>query len=89
LGIAARVFNIIQPDQDLYCSQFDFNILKLSRTLLTNYVGDLLISQAGSLYADTAKLFIVHWDGKNFVIRSISYNEIRFENVTFAPIDLP
>ena len=48
LGIEAEDFAIIPPNQDLYCTAFvDHKILKVSRSLLTNYVGDLLITQEG------------------------------------------
>jgi len=89
LGIAPEDFDIIQTNQDLYCViQSDpGQILKLSRTLLTNYVGDLLITQEGFFFG-TPKLFIMHWDGTNFVTRSISSSDL-FEHVTFAPINLP
>src|ERR1051326_6678130 len=48
LGISAEDFDIIPPNQDLYCvDEHDGVVLKVSQTLLTNYVGDLLITQGG------------------------------------------
>ena len=70
-------------------------IQKLSRTYLTNYVGDLLITQSGDGTSSASpKLFIVRWDITNsvFNIKAIdrSYSgQGRFEHVTFAPIDIP
>ncbi len=95
LGIAVEDFDIIRTNQDLYCTTDSTPILKLSRALLTNYVGDLLITQAGekdSFSPFNPKLFIVHWDSTNsiFVTRSISGpGGTVFEHVTFAPIDIP
>jgi hypothetical protein len=92
-GIQPEDFEIIPPNQDLYACDPNFGqIMKLSRAFLANYVGDLLITQAGE-FAQGGKLFIVHWDGTGFVVRSIPY--IRYgspghlEHVTFAPINLP
>jgi hypothetical protein len=98
LGIEPEDFDIIPPDQDLYCADIyggsatNGAVLKLSRTLLSNHVGDLLVTQAGE-GSNPAKLSIVHWDGTNFVIRNILYPSAyyggHFEHVTFAPLDLP
>jgi len=57
---------------------------------LTNYVGDLLITDAGEA-TPQAKLFVVRWDAAitNFVTRGISLPSSiggRFEHVTFAPL---
>jgi hypothetical protein len=104
LGIDPEDFDIIQTYQDLYCADPYFvdpntglggGVLKVSRSLLTNYVGDLLITQAGeTAFPPNAKLFIVHWDGTEFVTRSISYARPdgfggNFEHVSFAPINIP
>jgi hypothetical protein len=93
LGIYPEDFEIIPSNvanQNLYCVQPDPGaILKLSGTLLTNYVGDLLITDAGEK-SPAGKLFIAHWNGANFEIRSIAHPAAnRFEHVTFAPINLP
>jgi hypothetical protein len=96
-GIEPEDFDIIPANQELYCVNYHDSggsaILKLSSAWLTNYVGDLLITQAGELLAGP-KLFILHWDASvtNFVIRGISLPGSiggRFEHVTFAPVDLP
>lgn len=104
LGIDPEDFDIIQTNQDLYClDPFGGPIgaigrmMKLSKSLLTNYVGDLVITHSGETDPNgQAKLFIVHWDNSktNFVTRSITYTFTdgvthRFEHVTFAPISLP
>ncbi len=88
LGIAPEDFEIIPANQDLYCvDQSNNQILKLSKTLLVNYVGDLLITQEGASFGKP-KLFIVHWDGTNFVKRGIAGSD-EFEHITFAPINIP
>lgn len=95
-GVYPEDFDIIPPNQSLYACDYAANtIVKLSASYLTNYVGDLLVTQAGEPPAK-AKLFIVHWDTvtTNFVTRSISYKRAdgsdgRFEHVTFAPIEMP
>jgi hypothetical protein len=97
LGIAPEDFDVIPTNQDLYCVVFEDlgpgSILKLSKAFLTNYVADLLITQAGEgPFAPT--LFIVHWDSTNqvFVTRSIPMPEglgAHLEHVTFAPTTIP
>jgi hypothetical protein len=96
LGIRPEDFDVIQAGQDLYCTLYngsDSQLLKISRNYFTNYIGDLLITQAGE--NATATLFIVHWDRVNceFNTRSLvlpsSYSPGRFEHVSFAPINLP
>jgi len=100
-GITAEHFDVIPANQDLYViSEFENNdgglVLKLSHSLLTNYVGDLLITQGGRYVGEPA-LYIVHWDGSRFVIRGIPLNFYsqgvhltdEIESVTFAPINIP
>jgi hypothetical protein len=86
-------FDIIPTNQDLYvCDFFNNSVMKIPASYFTNYVGDLLITDAGENLPSPAKLFIVHWDATmtNFVTRRISYPQGgRFEHVTFAPITLP
>lgn len=101
LGIAPEDFDIIQPTQDLYCVVFntsnsaDGQIWKLPSDLLTNYVEDLLITQAGEpVGVIPPKLFIVHWNNAigDFEVRSISIPsgfQGHFEHVSFAPINIP
>ena len=99
LGIDPEDFDIIPPTNDLYCVDYNgdqSSIVKLSHSVLTNYVGDLLVTQAGEIIPPepTAQLFIVHWSGTNFVTRAISYYRAdgtrgHFEHVTFAPINIP
>jgi len=93
IGIAPKGFDIIKPNQDLYCLDWGQERLrKISSTLLTNYWGDLLITQEGAEGPDpSGRLFIVHWDNAktNFVVRSITKPGAVFEHVTFAPINLP
>jgi hypothetical protein len=92
LGIEPEDFDLIPPNQDLYCADFNENVvLKLSRTLFTRYWGDLLITQSGDgVPGGSGALFIVHWDSARttFQVHNISFVG-QFEHVTFAPIDLP
>ena len=99
LGISAEDFDVIPPNQDLYCvDEHDGLVLKVSQTLLTNYVGDLLITQGGRA-APPPELFIVHWDGVKFVCRGIEVpyyskgtfttNDNELESCVFAPINIP
>jgi hypothetical protein len=88
-------FDIVQPNQSLYaCAFLQDAIVKLSSTYLTNYVGDLIVTDAGERTGNAA-LFIIHWDAisSKFVVRRISLNAnsgpTRFEHVTFSPIELP
>ncbi len=94
LGIAPEDFDIIKTNQDLYCVDWSQSkIRKVSSTLLTNYVGDLLITEEGAegVTPQEGRLFIVHWDNANtnFVVRSLWNQGYWFEHVTFAPINLP
>jgi len=71
VGISPDTFRLIPTNQDLYCcADLSGNnlgggslILKLSRQLLTNYVGDVLISQSGELYSNAPPAeYIVRWN---------------------------
>jgi len=101
LKIEPEDFDIVQTNQDLYCistsEQFtNAQLLKLSRTLLTNFLGQMLITQEGAQQLTNnpplklGKLFFVQWDNTttNFVTRRISIDGF-FEHSTFAPITLP
>ena len=96
LGIDPEDFDIVPPNQNLYGCDPDRNaIIKVSSSYLTNYVGDLMITEAGEINPPS-KLFFVHWDAatSNFVKHGLSYKRAdgsngHFEHVTFAPIDLP
>jgi hypothetical protein len=97
LGIDPEDFDIVPPNQNLYLTDPDRNtVLKLSSSYLTNFVGDLMITQAGEVFPNQiGKLFFVRWDApnSNFAVRSISYNRPdgspgHFEHVTFAPLVL-
>jgi hypothetical protein len=94
LGIEPEDFDIIPPYQDLYIADYvEGRILKLSSNLLTNFVGDMLVTQAGDgvFGGHPRKLFFAHWDG-TFQIRSITGPDsltTGIEHCTFAPINLP
>src|SRR5205807_474398 len=64
--------NLIPTNQDLYVAdagtagKANGIIWKVSRNSLTNFVGDILVTDEGNV--DTTPLLeIVHWDGQNFV----------------------
>lgn len=96
-GIRPEDFDIIPANQDLYaCDPTGNQIMKLPYQFLTNYVGDILITDAGeSTNPNAGKLFIVHWNAAttNFVTVSIPFKRPNgtvgeLEHVTFAPINL-
>jgi hypothetical protein len=92
LGIASDDFNIIPTNEDLYvCDYGNSRILKLSRSLFSNYVGDLLITQEGGVGSIPAELFVVNWDGTNFISREINVSAYasESEDAVFAPLNLP
>lgn len=94
LGIHPEDFDLIPPDQDLYCTAYDnFGgaILKIPRAYFADYVGQLLITQAGE-HMQPAALYIARWDGVPVVSVRIPYPSgygWHFEQVTFAPVSLP
>ncbi|TAK95433.1 MAG: hypothetical protein EPO07_15500 [Verrucomicrobia bacterium] len=93
-GIDAEDFDFIPANQDLYvCDLTSSQLLKVSQSYFTNYVGDLLITHSGdSLFTGSAgALFIVHWDSTNsvFTARRIPKDNDEFEHATFAPCSLP
>ncbi|TAL06412.1 MAG: hypothetical protein EPO07_01865 [Verrucomicrobia bacterium] len=94
LGIAPEDFDLIKSNQDLYISAYnDGMILKLSRNWLTNYIGDMLVTQEG-LSPFAPAVFIAKWNPTNsaFETRRISapaFANSGFEHATFAPINLP
>jgi hypothetical protein len=48
LGIGPEDFDLIPTNQDLYCAdENSYQILKVSRSYFSSYVGDLLITQSG------------------------------------------
>ena len=97
LGIAPDHFVLIPTNQDLYLCDYGKSpgqILKLSRAFLTNYVGDLLITQEGGGSSYPPGLFIVKWSGTNFTSQFINGNVVtngfvQLEDAAFAPLNLP
>ena len=98
-GLSTEHFDLIPPGQDLYLAISSGQILKLSSAFFTNYVGDLLITQGGNTsYVGEPELYIVHWNGSDFISRGIplkfySGNTLtgfqELEGATFAPVSLP
>lgn len=86
LGIHPEDFDLIPPDQDLYCTDSGGVIMKIPRAYFADYVGQLLITQAGE-HMQTAALYIVRWNGGPVVSVRIPYPGA-FEHVTFAPVSL-
>ena len=98
LGIAPDTIMLVPPTNDLYCVYFAQDqsmILKVSQKWLTNYVGDILMVQAGENRPQDPLLFIVYWNGSTYDIHSIALKDDArfrtgvFEKATFAPITLP
>jgi hypothetical protein len=97
LGINPEDFDIVPANQDLYCTDVETgNILKIPRTLLASYTGQMIITQAGEGLSPRpgSRLFFVRWDGTNFQTRNVRHFYTNspaghFEHVSFAPIDLP
>ena len=86
LGIHPEDFDLVQTNQDLYaCDQEAGLIIRIPRNVLTNFWGDLLITQEG--FGDPSLNF-VRWTGSNFMVRHLSYTNL-LEHSTFAPISLP
>ena len=80
--------------EDFYACDYGGRVIKLSRTFLTNYVGDLLITQEGGGSSYPSGLFIVNWRGTNFVTRAIYGDAVtngfgQLEDATFSPLNLP
>jgi hypothetical protein len=97
MGIASEDIHIIPTNQDFYMAdRINSLILKLPRSLFTNFVGDVMITQEGEL----PSVFIVHWDtnSSTFLQRRIpaptgfpgvSGGDFNFEHGTFAPMNIP
>lgn len=92
-GIFPEDFDVIPANQNLYFTAFNnFAVMELPSHYFTNYIGDLLVSQAGE--GESAGLFIVHWNAQNsnFVTLSIPVPDSiggKIEGATFAPIQFP
>jgi hypothetical protein len=93
-------FDIIQTNQDLYLCDKTYNggtgiagaVMKLSSTLLTNYWGDLLVTQGDEVLGGyQSSIFILHWDGMEFNARRLQRIPLsgQFENATFGPTNIP
>ena len=101
-GILADQILIIPTNQDLYCLNYvdsdpaHSRVLKIDRSVFTNYVGDILVEQAGESPGGgfPPTLTIVRWDSTNstFLTRSINLNSYysgHLEHIVFAPINIP
>ncbi len=89
-GIFPEDFDVIPANQNLYISAFNVNaVMELPSEYFTNYVGDLLITDAGE--TSHVGLYVLHWNGSNFVTTSIPIPDAvsHIEGVTFAPLKLP
>lgn len=96
IGIHPEDFDFIEPNQDLYCADIYGGpagggaVYRLHGSLLEHYAEDLLVTQAGE-WSVPSRLFILHWDGAEFVIRGVRHPGLapaQFEHVTFAPIQV-
>jgi hypothetical protein len=92
-GIFPESFTVIPPNQSLYLAAYgNDSLMELPASALTNYIGDMLISQAGE--GMSPGLFILRWDNQssNFVTFSIPIPSAvgpQIEDIKFAPIQLP
>jgi len=96
-GIAIEDFALIPANQDLYfVDALDSKLMKISRTVLAPYVGDLVINQTinwnggADGYGPAAELVIVAWDSVDSIFKAhiIPASGI-LEDETFAPLNLP
>ena len=95
-NIIPEDIQVITTNQDFYLNDVSGQILKLPRRWLTNYVGDVLVTQEVNPITGTppSEIFILHRDAgsTNFVkhgIRSPAHTFTDFEQGTFAPITVP
>lgn len=99
LDIQSEDFDLVPAHQNLFVAALlRQSILQSPANLLTNFVGDLLITQEGEKDMNAPRrndhpprLFFVRWDGTNLVKRaSITLQAGDWlEHVTFAPMSLP
>ena len=96
-GIRTEDFDLVPLDQDLYmCDQnFPTAIYKVSHNYLTNFVGDLMITEEGEGFG-VGTLYFLRWSSAvtNFTVRAIPFihpdgSNGKLEHVTYAPISLP
>ena len=92
-GIQTEDFEVIPPNQDYYaCDLFGSKLLKVSRDYFTNYVGDLLILDAGDGGSSSnGKIYVLKWDvaSNSFLTRRLLSFPGPLEHATFAPVNLP
>jgi hypothetical protein len=92
LEIEIEDADIVATNQNFYCNDSSGNrVLKVSKGLFANHVGDVLITVSG--FDSSPGLFIAHWDtnSMSFVTTQIPIPNFitSFEHVTFAPMDIP
>jgi len=100
-GIQPEHLDIIPANvasQNLYwVEQSGGTLLKLSGTCFTNNAGDLLITQGGEIPGTPNQpcLYVAHWNTNSmqfdlkFIPVPSAYTNDNFEDVIFAPINLP
>jgi hypothetical protein len=99
-GIQPECFNVIPTNvasQNLYWATEESGLFKMSGANFTNYTGDLLITQGGEVDpGHPPSLFVAHWNTNSleFDLKFISvpsdiWKGLHFEDVTFAPLNLP
>ncbi|PYK97949.1 MAG: hypothetical protein DME19_14375 [Verrucomicrobia bacterium] len=90
LGLALpEALAVVVSDRNLFCLNFinldrpHSTMLKVPKTLLTNFVGDIIVVEE-----QRPDLVVVHWDGVRFVTRHLSVSGASsLEPVAFAPIE--
>jgi hypothetical protein len=101
--IAPSDMDIVPSNQDLYCTLQQPSlagqglVLKIPRTVLTNNIGDIVITQSGenvpNYLQPNGRLFFLRWDASpgKFNIQMIFVplgSEGVFEHSSFAPFDV-
>ena len=90
LGINPEDLDLIQPQQQMYCSvakQVIGRVDKLESSVFADHEGELIITQAGEVDRYPG-FFVVRWNGSGFEAVFIAHTDGNLEHTTFAPIDL-
>jgi hypothetical protein len=97
VGIYGECCGVIPTNEDLYMIDTgESQLLKISRTALAPYVGDLVINQSliptGDGPYPAPAVYILEWDTNNCVFKihpTHSNSGGIYEDFTFAPLNLP
>ncbi len=93
LGLVVDSIYVVPADRDLYVPSPDYGaLLKLPRSLLTNHVGDVLISTEFDDDSGLRNLFsFVRWNTNTMAFDQtfLVPQALAYEQGVFAPIDIP